>query len=70
MNTPNKPFDEILDERALLREEFIEMENNCPLCGSELKLNHISDYLALQITEEAHCPRCKIKTRAKDSTIH
>jgi C4-type Zn-finger protein len=53
----------------LLREEFIEAENNCPLCGTELMLNHETDFAENQIHETAHCPACNLTTRQKDFNL-
>lgn len=48
---------------------FIEEENSCPLCGSGLELDHEVNPLNLKVTETAHCPSCKITTKAKTSSL-
>lgn len=45
--------------------EFIISQNNCILCGTVLSLKHIADRATGEIKEEAYCPQCEIKTRAK-----
>lgn len=45
---------------------FIENQNNCALCGSQLSISvetFLEDYT---LKEEAYCPHCQIKTRVKD----
>lgn len=46
-------------------QEFINAQNHCVLCGTVLELNHISDANEGQIKEEAYCPDCDVRTRAK-----
>lgn len=48
---------------------FIMSHSNCPLCGSELELNHKIDSFGLMIKEEARCPHCQIRTRARSHTL-
>jgi hypothetical protein len=45
--------------------EFIDSLSHCVLCGSVLELKHTKSDEDTQIREEAHCPQCEIKTRAK-----
>lgn len=52
------------------REELVETENNCCICGAKLNLEHHISYLALTITEAAHCTICGIKNRVKKYTLH
>jgi hypothetical protein len=35
----------------------------CCLCGSKLRFTHRTDYLNLQVHEEANCPQCGIKNK-------
>ena len=50
--------------------EFIISQNNCILCGTVLELKHISDSSTLEIKEEAYCPHCEVKTRAKTHILN
>ncbi len=48
------------------RQTFIEIQNTCPLCGSELCIRvetYIEDY---SLREEASCPNCQVLARVKD----
>ena len=51
-------------------ENFIESQNNCPLCGTKLEI-HVDSYLQnFTVKEEAFCPSCQTKTRVKDHRMH
>lgn len=50
--------------------EFIISQNNCILCGTVLELRHIADEQAISIKEEAHCPECDVRTRAKTYSLN
>ncbi len=50
--------------------EFISLQNNCILCGSELKLQHIRLLEEIAIKEEAFCKHCDMRTRNKRYTLH
>ena len=45
--------------------EFIDSQEHCVLCGTALKLNHTADQEEKTIKEEAYCPQCTLRTRAK-----
>lgn len=50
--------------------QFIEDQNHCALCGSELTIKveaHLEDCF---LREEAFCEKCDVKTRAKDHRKH
>ena len=50
--------------------EFINAHNNCILCGTVLELQHIRAEESSSIKEEAHCPECELRTRAKVYTLN
>lgn len=50
-------------------EMILDDENNCCLCGSNLKFSHNVDYLTLMIKEDAHCPSCKIQMKSKEHKL-
>lgn len=50
--------------------EFIISQNNCILCGTVLELRHVPDSVTSSIKEEAHCPQCEVRTRAKIHTLN
>jgi len=45
--------------------EFINSQSNCVLCGTVLELSHAVDHIVGHIREEAHCPSCEVRTRAR-----
>ena len=50
--------------------EFLENQNLCVLCNTQLEIrveSYLEDYL---LREEAICPHCKIKTRDKNHRMH
>lgn len=46
-------------------QEFINAQNHCVLCETHLELKHVADHVEGQIKEEAFCPECDVRTRAK-----
>ncbi|WP_415062239.1 hypothetical protein [Bdellovibrio sp.] len=50
--------------------EFIISQNNCILCGTVLELKHIADRGIDEIKEEAFCPHCEVKTRARTHILN
>ncbi|KYG63299.1 hypothetical protein AZI85_04510 [Bdellovibrio bacteriovorus] len=50
--------------------EFIISQNNCILCGTVLELKHIADRATGEITEEAFCTQCEVKTRNKTHVLN
>ncbi len=59
-------------KNKLTRKEelFVESQNHCALCSTELEIkveSYLEDYY---LKEEAQCPNCDIKTREKNHKIH
>ncbi|MNJ92706.1 hypothetical protein D3C87_103800 [compost metagenome] len=50
--------------------EFIISQNNCILCGTVLELKHLCDKEISEVKEEAFCPQCEVKTRAKTHALN
>lgn len=50
--------------------EFINAHNNCILCGTVLELQHMAQPDGCSVKEEAHCPECELRTRAKVYTLN
>lgn len=48
---------------------FIERQNNCTLCGTQLDLNVEPYYNEGLAREEAYCPNCNVKTRIKNHPL-
>jgi hypothetical protein len=53
-----------------IHREFINAHNNCVLCSTVLELRHLRSEKDLEIKEEAYCPQCDLRTRAKNYTIN
>ena len=51
-------------------EAFIEDENNCALCGSQLEIEVMTYLECFTLREEAYCPKCQLKTRIKEHPSH
>jgi hypothetical protein len=60
-----------IDARNLTpqQENFIELENLCCLCGTELVFDHVQDLKTLKMKEKAHCPCCKIPLKDQEHSI-
>ncbi len=52
------------------QEAFIEMQNNCPLCGGPLEIQIKPSEQAHSLREEATCPSCEVLARIKDHKMH
>ena len=57
-----------------LHQSFIEIQNQGPLCGTEVDIE-VSKQKGLEmetyhVDEQAYCPSCKVKTRKKQHSIH
>ena len=51
------------------KELFIDDQNNCPLCGSELTQTHVTHFIELKVQAEAHCESCKVQVRKETHTL-
>lgn len=52
------------------QQDFMVLQNNCALCGTELTIKvetYLEDYYLL---EKADCPSCNIKAREKNHRMH
>lgn len=52
------------------QEDYLEVENHCCLCGTELMFEHQHDDEAVKIKEKAQCPCCKITLKEKEFLVH
>ena len=57
-------------DRPNHREEFLEAYHNCCLCGSELVFTHNTNFITLEVKEEAFCTACNIRTKQDDHRLH
>lgn len=44
-------------------EDVIEALTTCCICGTNLKFEHVTDYVNREVTEKGCCPDCGIKTK-------
>ena len=52
------------------QEDYLEVENTCCLCGTELIFEHDHDDHAIKIKETAQCPCCNIRLKDKEYLVH
>lgn len=52
------------------QEDYLEVENTCCLCGTELIFEHTPDEMITSVKEKAQCPCCKIQLKDKDFILH
>ncbi|MEN0059169.1 MAG: hypothetical protein AAGB31_10080 [Bdellovibrio sp.] len=50
--------------------EFINSQDNCILCNTVLEIKYVSDNDSGEVKEEAYCPHCEVKTRAKSHVLN
>ena len=50
-------------------QELIETMQNCLLCGSPLRFNHVTDFKRHHVLEEGQCPVCGIKNRVSEHVL-
>jgi hypothetical protein len=61
---------EEVEARKRRHQSFVELQNTCPLCNSQLTIRvetYLEDYT---LREEATCPKCQILARVKDHKMH
>lgn len=51
------------------REQFIEDHFYCCICGTELELTHVTQFVGNQVKEEAFCSCCRIRTRSSTHSL-
>lgn len=69
-NMKNLEEDYYENAETLRHRDYIIAQSNCILCGSVLELKHIRMTETDEITEEAYCPQCEIKTRTRSHAIN
>ena len=62
-------LDQILADILTHREQFLDAHLNCPLCGSELLLTHVTHFANHKTNEEAHCDACQVRIRAEEHIL-
>jgi hypothetical protein len=62
-------YDPVSDANPRYR-AFVQLQNTCPLCNSQLTIR-VETYLEdFTLREEATCPECQILARVKDHKMH
>ena len=51
-------------------QSFVELQNTCPLCNSQLTIRVESYLEGYNLREEATCPKCQVLARVKDHKMH
>ena len=51
-------------------QSFIEHQNLCPLCASELVIEVLVGEYEFHLKEQATCPQCDLVARLKDHSLH
>ena len=63
MKQRNPQFEKQMRDR---HQTFVQLQNTCPLCNSQLTIR-VESYLEnYTLREEATCPKCQILARVKD----
>ncbi|MCB0378770.1 MAG: hypothetical protein KDD33_09780 [Bdellovibrionales bacterium] len=52
------------------QEDYIEVENHCCLCGTELVFQFEPSEEIHLIKERAHCPCCNVQLKEREHVIH
>ena len=65
-----EPYKEVAKELTASQEDYLEIENHCCLCGTELVFEHDNEEENSTVVEKAHCPCCNIQLKDKEHIIH
>ena len=67
MNTPHRDDE---DTTTCRHQTFVQIQNTCPLCHTQLTIR-VESYLEnFTLREEASCPKCQLPARVKDHKMH
>ncbi|MCJ8275948.1 MAG: hypothetical protein HRT44_12350 [Bdellovibrionales bacterium] len=61
---------EVANELTPHQENYLEVENHCCLCGTELIFEHVPSEESENVIEKAHCPCCNIQLKDKEHIVH
>lgn len=50
-------------------EQFLDDYLHCCLCGTELSYTHVTNFVTLEVAEEARCPSCQIRHKKDAHTL-
>ena len=51
------------------REKFLEEHAHCPLCGLEMLITHVTQFVGQTVKEEAFCEKCNVRVRDNQHTL-
>ncbi len=51
------------------RDDDLQQECACCLCGNDLAFEHVFDFLKQTVIETSSCPKCKIQLKTKEHTL-
>ncbi|MDB2425942.1 hypothetical protein N9W41_00185 [bacterium] len=57
----------IISDEITPKDEFLEDQKSCKLCGGELLYTHVTNFIGDYVDEKAHCSLCSIK---HTDTVH
>ncbi|USN48483.1 MAG: hypothetical protein H6626_05170 [Pseudobdellovibrionaceae bacterium] len=70
MQNATKPNANRVDKLSKQHRVFIERQNNCALCSTQLEISVVTYLEDYTLREEAKCPHCNLITRVKDHKMH
>jgi C4-type Zn-finger protein len=56
-------------DKEQIKEMFLEAEQSCSLCGSNLTFSHNIDHVKKEVVEEACCKMCGIKNKKRQFAL-
>ncbi|MCM2281453.1 MAG: hypothetical protein NDI61_06360 [Bdellovibrionaceae bacterium] len=56
--------------RLTRQERYLREHASCPMCETDLKMNHDIDKNQNKVKEIAHCPECDLCARTTDHLLH
>ena len=63
-------MEEIVEKKLTQKQaDYLEVENHCCLCGTELIFEHNGDETGQKLIEQAHCPCCKVQLKEREFTL-
>ncbi len=52
------------------QKRYLTEHATCPMCETELKIDHKIDRNGCKVKEVAHCPQCDVCTRSVEHELH
>ncbi len=51
------------------KQAFMDDHTTCCLCGTDLYMTHVTNFVEHQVTEEAFCEHCRVRTRKSEHSL-